>query len=120
MKRNCIFLGWNRPVTGREAGSMELFKSVTNYLKEKADKGVIEDYKPVILDTHGGDLNGFILIEGDHDKLHTLRNEDEFTELMMNCSFHLQEFGQLWGFCEDEVDEVMDNYGDLVKRYGDK
>jgi len=73
MANNVLFIGWNRAVAGREQKALEVFaKSMEYYTKLQTD-GRIESFEPVILGVHGGDLNGFILLRGDAEKLDQIR-----------------------------------------------
>jgi hypothetical protein len=49
----------------------------------------------VILDYHGGDLNGFWLLRGDPEKLGRLRMAPEFTRLVLRCGVICESVGVL-------------------------
>jgi hypothetical protein len=62
MADRVLFIGWNRGVVGREKQAMDLFgRAMQFYSKLQAD-GRIESFDTVVLDAHGGDLNGFIML----------------------------------------------------------
>ena len=82
MADHALFIGWNRPIPGREGGAMEAFQSGLAYFAKKVEAGEIESFEPVVLAAHGGDMNGFILVRGDSDKLTKLRDSDEFLDMM--------------------------------------
>jgi hypothetical protein len=93
MANHALFLGWNRPSVGREQQALKLWgKTMEYYGKLQAD-GRIESFEPVLLSAHGGDLNGFILIRGDREKLNEIRNEDTFLNFTIEADYCLKDFG---------------------------
>ena len=45
------------------------FNEVLEYWTSLQQQGEIESFETVLLESHGGDLNGFVLVRGDQDKL---------------------------------------------------
>jgi hypothetical protein len=105
-----MFIGWNRPVIGREAAAVELFGMMTGYLDRMKGKGSIESYEPVLMAVHGGDLNGFFMVKGEHDKLNKLRESDEFLELITRASFLLTNVGVVPLYVGQGINKVMGLY----------
>ena len=66
MANHAIFIGWNRPVAGREQQAMKLWGKCMEYYGKLLADSRVESFEPVLLSPHGGDLNGFILIRGDN------------------------------------------------------
>ena len=64
MASNLILFGWNRSIPGREKLSAQHFDEFVKYLSGLQKNGAIQTFEVVFLNTHGGDLNGFFLIEG--------------------------------------------------------
>ena len=62
MSDSALFVGWNQPARGREAGAVAAFGEGVQYFGELAARGEIESFEPFFLDAHGGDLNGFFLV----------------------------------------------------------
>jgi hypothetical protein len=69
MADRVLFIGWNRPVVGREQQAMELWQKAMEYYGKLQADGRIESFEPVILTAHGGDLNGFVMLRGGAEKL---------------------------------------------------
>ena len=105
-----IFMGWNRPVAGREAHAIELLSMTRNFFDNQKKNGNIVSYDTVILTAHAGDLNGFILVQGDARKLTTLVDSDEFMDLVVKCNYTLQGFGVVKSYVNTGVDRVMNLY----------
>jgi len=114
MADRVLFLGWNRPVAGREKQAAQLFqKALETYGKLQAD-GQIESFEPVILAHHGGDMNGFILIRGEADKLAQVRESDDFVNMTIECGYCLEGFGLVQGYTGNGVAEVMSRWMTLI------
>ncbi len=76
MSSNIIFFGWNRPIPGREKLSGAHFQEFAQYLGGLQQSGTIQSFEAVLLDPHGGDLNGFFLIRGEPAKLDAVMASD--------------------------------------------
>src|SRR5262249_25029184 len=76
-----LFIGWGAPVRGREAKGLEIFNEALAYYGRLQQDGVIEGFETAILEPHGGDLQGFILLRGGEEKLAQLRVDDEFVRM---------------------------------------
>jgi hypothetical protein len=103
-----LFVGWNRPVAGKEMASLELFDSFMNYLKKAQSDGRIENFEPVLLNHHGGDLNGFILIRGDRQKLQQVAHDHDFQQHTIKAEIVLDHFGVLHAYLGPEMTRRMD------------
>jgi hypothetical protein len=107
MANHALFLGWNRPSIGREQHAMKLWeKTMEYYGKLQADKR-IESFEPVLLSAHGGDLNGFILIRCDREKLNAIRNEDTFLNFIIEADYCLEDFGIVSAFIGESLADLF-------------
>jgi hypothetical protein len=116
MANHGIFLGWNRPITGREAEAGEIFQQSIGYWTKLQKDGMIENFEPVLIDRHGGDLNGFFLIRGERDKLNTIMGTDEYKDLMMRVDYAVGGFGAIPVALGQELETQMTNWMKLVTR----
>ena len=114
MSSNIIFMGWNRSVPGREAMSAEHFQEVMQYLGGLQQEGAIESFQPVLLTVHGGDLNGFILIQGESAKLDAVASSEEWMAHVTRGGLHLEGFGVVRGVTGDLLMEWMARWGSLI------
>ncbi len=62
----------------------------------------------VLLNSHGGDMNGFFLIRGENDQLDTLVASEEWEEHMIRAGIHLEESGAIRGLTGDLVVKRME------------
>ena len=114
MADSVLFIGWNGSVRGREQQAMKLFQKAIEYYGGLQADGRIESFEPVILAAHGGDLNGFILLKGEVEKLKEVRRDDTFINLTIESSYCLDGFGIIPGYIGDGLTEVFSRWTKLI------
>lgn len=107
MSRNVLFFAWNRSIAGREKLSAAHFQEFLQYLAARKQAGAIDSFEPVFLDTHGGDLNGFVLVRGEPGKLDALVASDDWQTHVTRAAHHLEGSGSVRGVAGDAVSERM-------------
>src|SRR3984893_14035 len=105
-----LFVGWGSLVRGRETQAVKVFGESVQYYTELQKKGTIESFEPFLLEPHGGDLNGFILIRGDKDKLAHLRVDDEFQRRTLRASTIVAGLGVISATTGARLGEPMGNF----------
>jgi hypothetical protein len=105
-----LFIGWGEVVRGRESEAVELFNETLAYYQRLQEDGTIEGFDPVFLEPHGGDLNGFILIRGDAEKLASLRVSEEFTQFALRATLHVENFGIVGADLAERLQRQMEYY----------
>ena len=108
MSSNVVFFAWNRPIPGRERLSAEHFEEFVRYLGGLQKQGTIESFDPVLLDSHGGDMNGFFLIKGESAKLDALLSGKDWVTHMTRALLHLEGSGAVRGVTGKSLTERMD------------
>ncbi len=73
-----LFIGWGHVVRGRERRALEVFNESVQYWGGLQGDGKIEDFEVVLLNPHGGDLDGFALLRGSAEQMDALRNDERF------------------------------------------
>jgi hypothetical protein len=107
MASNVILFGWKRSIPGREKVSAQHFDEYVKYLVGLQQKGAIQGFETVLLDIHGGDLNGFFLIKGESAKLDALMSTTEWVTHITRASLHLDGSGVVRGVTGNDVMERM-------------
>jgi hypothetical protein len=90
MSSNALFFGFNRSIPGREMLSAEHFTQFVGYLTNLKNNGTITSFEPVFLTPTGSGTNGFFLIQGDSQKLHSLTETNEWLEHITRATLHLE------------------------------
>jgi hypothetical protein len=114
MANHGVMFGWNRPVIGREAMAGELFQESMNYWSQQVEKGVIESVEPILMEPHGGDLNGFFLVRGDLDKINAMLETEEHKKLIMRVDHSIQNFGMVRTVHGEELMKQMGWWQEMV------
>jgi hypothetical protein len=114
MSSNVIFMGWNRSVPGREALSAAHFQEVLQYLGGQQATGAIESFQAVLLNPHGGDLNGFILIQGESAKLDAMTATEEWEAHSTRGGLHLEGLGIVRGATGELLMEWMARWAGFI------
>jgi hypothetical protein len=115
MANRGIFLGWNRPIAGREVRAGEMLQLTLSYFSRLLKEGKIESFEPVLLTRHGGDLNGFILVRGDKEQVKAFMDTTEFKELMMRVDHVVTGLGIIQATLGDELMQQVKSWSHLVK-----
>lgn len=115
MANHALFIGWNRPLAGRERLAMKLWEKSMEYYAKLQAEGRIEGFEPVLLSSHGGDLNGFILIKGDRDTLFEIRKEDAFLNFIVEADYCLEDFGVVPAYVGEGLAEVMMRWSGYIE-----
>jgi hypothetical protein len=114
MSYNVVFLGWNRVVPGREQAGAEMFQNTLQYLGRLQQAGTIESFEPVLLQPHGGDLNGFILIRGKAENLDAMQASEEWLAAVSRGGLILEGLGVVGGATGDVLMEWMNRWMELI------
>ena len=116
MSANAIFFAWNRSLPGREHLSGEHFSDFVAYLGGLQKAGSIQSFEPVLLNPHGGDMNGFFLIRGDSSKLDSVMASDDWVRHMTRAAMHLDGSGAVSAVYGDAVLQRMELWRGLIPR----
>jgi len=117
MASACLFIGWNRALQGREHQAMELFQTGMAYYGKLQAAGTIESFEPVLLSSHGGDMNGFILLRGDAQKLAAVRVSPEFVDIETQSMLCLQGVGVIQGYAGEGVQSMLASWNKHLAKY---
>lgn len=102
MANAALFIGYGPAVPGRARQALQVFGEALQYYGRLQQQGQIESFEPVYLEPHGGDLNGFILLRGERDKLNAIRFTEEFLRLTSRASLVTGNLGIVSAFIGEE------------------
>lgn len=109
-----LFIGWGAPVRGREAKGLEVFNEALAYYGRLQQEGAIESFEPVLLEPHGGDLEGFVLLRGDEGRLAQLRVDDEFVRLSTRAGLIIEGLGVVGAALGDGLQDSIATYQQAI------
>ena len=111
-----LFVGFGRPARAREPQAMELWREAVGLYTELQGRGEIESFEPVLLEPHGGDLDGFFLIRGDRDQIDRLRAHDDFRRITTRAGLVVDGLGVIGAYVASGLDVQMTLYQEQVER----
>lgn len=104
-----LFIGWDRPATPKQEDAFKyLMEQGVPTLDGFQREGYFESKELVALTAHGGDLNGFVLLFGEREKLDALRRTDAFEAFSMSMSAHFTRYGVVPGLNSAGIAKVME------------
>jgi hypothetical protein len=114
MADRVLFVGWNRPIAGREQQALQLWQKAMEYYGKLQADGRIEGFEPILLSAHGGDLNGFVMLRGSAEKLAEIREDGTFLDLATEAEYCLEAFGVVVGYIGEGVKDVFSRWSKLI------
>ena len=109
-----LFIGWGAPVRGREAKGLEVFSEALAYYGRLQQEGVIEGFETAILEPHGGDLQGFVLVRGSEERLAEVRVDEEFVRLSTRASLIVEGVGVIGAALGDGLEKSVGTYQQAI------
>lgn len=106
MANAALFVGWGQVTRGRERHAVQVFNEAIQYYADLMQRGEIESFEPVVLEPHGGDLQGFVLMRGDREKLNRVRHSEEFVRLTARATFIVESLGVVGATVGEEVQRL--------------
>ncbi len=114
MSHNTLMIGWNRANPGREKQTLEHFQEFLGYLGKNQQAGNISSFTPVLLEAHGGDLNGFVLVQGETAGLRKMFDDEKYQEHVARAQAHMQGFGVVRGATGKELEKRMGLFAKFI------
>jgi len=84
------------------------------YYGELKAKGEIESFEVAILEAHGGDLGGFILLRGEREKLAAIRASATFERFSLRASFAVDHIGFASALLDSEAARFVGQANDIT------
>jgi hypothetical protein len=113
----CLFLGFGRPVAGREEEAFAyLMKEGTETFQRYQKEGWCESVQFVGLTPHGGDLNAFVILNGERAKLDELRRTDDFEKVSMRLNRLFAPYGVIPGVTGEGIRRFNERNPELTKK----
>jgi len=118
MGDRALFVGFGRPVRGREERAVEVFGEFVGMLGKLQSDGRIEGMDVALLDPHGGDLGGFFMVHGSEAQCAELQADEAFRRACIDATLIVDNFGVVPAATGDEVGREMAMYTEAVTKVG--
>ncbi|HEX6274464.1 MAG TPA: hypothetical protein VFZ53_15585 [Polyangiaceae bacterium] len=114
MATACLFIGFNRPVPGREVEAQKSLDATLVAVEGFKKEGWFESYEVIGLTPHFGSTNGFLLIKGERAKLDELRRTDAFERFSLTLARLFDGYGVVPGVTLEGLRKVRERTSDLI------
>ena len=88
-----LFIGWGEVVRGREDRALDVFNETLEYYGHLQSDGRIESFEVALLDPHGGDLLGYVMLRGSEEQIDAVRHDENFIRVMTKGSLVVDNLG---------------------------
>ncbi|HEY8560135.1 MAG TPA: hypothetical protein VIL74_07150 [Pyrinomonadaceae bacterium] len=112
MAKGALFVGWGAIVAGREKVAPKVLGDAVAYLERLQGEGTIDGFDVVLLEPHGGDLGGFVLVRGEKETIARLRVDDEFMRLIVAVQLVHQKVGVVGAYTGAEMQSLFRMWDD--------
>jgi hypothetical protein len=110
-----LFIGWGAPVYGREEKGLGVFAESIEFYGKLQGEGRIESFEAALLDPHGGDLEGFVLVRGTRQQMADLRGDADFRRLVTRASLIIQSLGMVDAVLGEELGREIGVYQEAAQ-----
>ena len=107
MEKAALFVGWGPIIAGREAQAKQVLADALQYCDGLQRVGRIDSFDVVVLEPHGGDLGGFVLLKGDKQKMAELRMATDFVKTLVGVQLVHQKVGVVGAYCGAEMQALF-------------
>ena len=118
MAGEALFIGWGAVVRGREKQSLQVFQESMEYYGKLQQDGQIDGFDVCLLAPHGGDLDGFVILRGDRQKLAQIRFSDEFERLLVRASAIIDRLGVVPAYSGEALAQQMGVFQQVADEFG--
>jgi hypothetical protein len=105
-----LFIGWGEVVRGREDRALDVFNETLEFYGRLQSDGRIEDFEVALLDPHGGELLGYVMLRGSEDQIDAVRRDDDFQRLMIKGSLVVDDLGMIPALIGEGLARAMAMY----------
>ena len=112
-----LFIGWDRPVAGKEKEAWKYFMEEGDAaLDQVPETGILRARRTRRAHAAQRDLNGFVLLFGERAKLDELRRTDEFERFSISLGMLFEGYGVIPGLNNEGLQKAMGRMKDLARR----
>jgi hypothetical protein len=88
-----LFIGWGQVVRGREGQALDVFNETIELYGQMQSDGRIESFDVALLEPHGGELQGYVLLRGSEEQIDAVRRSEDFERVMTKGSLIVEDLG---------------------------
>jgi hypothetical protein len=107
MAQGTLFVGWGAIIPGREKTASKVLGQAMGYLQGLKAEGTVDSVDVVLLEPHGGELEGFVLVRGEKSKLAELRVDERFVKVIVGVQLVHTKVGVVGGYSGAEMQSLL-------------
>src|SRR5919106_6453815 len=107
-----LFIGWGEVVRGREDRAIDVFNETLELYGQLQSDGRIEDFEVALLDPHGGELQGYVMLRGSEEQIDSVRRSEDFQRLMTKASLIVDDLGIIGASIGEGLGRAISIYQD--------
>ena len=88
-----LFIGWGDVVRGREDRALDVFNETLELYGHMQADGRIESFEVALLNPHGGELQGFVMLRGSEAQIDAVNRDEDFQRVMTKGSLVVDDLG---------------------------
>jgi hypothetical protein len=111
-----IHISWGATIAGRETRGLEVFNEVLGLYGRMQQEGRIESFDVALLVPNGGDVEGYINLNGSAEQLAAVREDEDYMRSMADASLVVHDLCICEGFANAGVAQQMAIYQDAIGR----
>lgn len=111
-----LLVGWGPIIPGREATAAQVLDEAMHYLTTVKEQGRLDTIDAVLLEPHGGDMHGFVLLRGDANALVRLRCEAAFVRTIVAVQLVHEKVKVTGAYMQAEMQALMQMWDEQEKR----
>jgi hypothetical protein len=112
-----LFVGWGDTHPGREKFARKHYAEFVEILTRLKEAGEIERFETVLLEPHGGDLDGFTLVHGAPEKLAVLEMRQDLHALRTRAMLDHGRFGVIPAVTGEAVERELALVAEGLEEY---
>jgi hypothetical protein len=109
-----LFIGWGEVVRGREDRALDVFNETLELYGQMQSDGRIEDFEVALLNPHGGELQGFVLLRGSEAQIDGVARDEDFQRVMAKGSLVVDDLGVIPAAINEGLARAMSIYQEQI------
>jgi hypothetical protein len=88
-----LFIGWGQVARGREDRALDVFNETIELYGQMQSDGRIESFDVALLQPHGGELAGYVMLRGSEQQMDAVNHDEAFQRLMQRADLLVDGLG---------------------------
>jgi hypothetical protein len=109
-----LFIGWGQVARGREDRALDVFNETIELYGQMQSDGRIESFDVALLEPHGGELAGYVLLRGSEEQIDAVHHDEGFQRLMQRADLIVDGLGIVPALVGDSLARGMAIYQEEI------